>query len=33
MSTTDTLIVFGPLIAFVCGMIIVFGVAFYHGVK
>jgi hypothetical protein len=33
MSTADNLIVFGPLLAFVCGMIFTFSVAFYDGVK
>lgn len=32
MSTTDTLIVFGPLLALVAGMVIVFGLAFYRDV-
>jgi hypothetical protein len=33
MSTSETLIVFGPLLVLVLGMIIAFGVAHYNDVR
>lgn len=33
MSTTDCLIVFGPLLAFVFGMILAFGIHHYNTVR
>lgn len=33
MSTSDILIIMGPFLALLTGMIIAFGVAFYNGVK